>query len=68
MFVHREEYFQTNDDDRQRVAGQADIIVAKRAMAAIGDVKLAWKKDFTRFCNAVQRPYDEFETYNRETF
>jgi replicative DNA helicase len=68
MFVHREEYFQTNDEDRQRVAGQADIIVAKQRNGPIGDVKLGWKKDFTRFCNATQRPYDEFEQYNSATF
>ncbi len=68
MFVHREEYFQTNDEDRQRVAGQADIIVAKQRNGPIGDVKLSWKKDFTRFCNATQRPYDEFEKYNNQTF
>ncbi len=64
MFVHREEYYQTNDEDRARVAGQAEIIVAKQRNGPIGDVKLSWKKDFTRFCNAAQRPYDEFEQYN----
>jgi replicative DNA helicase len=68
MFVHREEYFQTNDEDRERCAGQADIIVAKQRNGPIGDVKLTWKKDFTRFANAMQRPYDEFEQFNSESF
>ena len=68
MFVHREEYYQTNDEDRARVGGQAEIIVAKQRNGPIGDVKLAWKKEFTRFCNATQRPYDEFEQYNNGEF
>ncbi len=68
MFVHREEYYQTNDEDRERLSGQAEIIVAKQRNGPIGDVKLQWKKDFTRFTNATQRPYDEFESYNSESF
>ena len=66
MFIHREEYYATNEDDRSRVAGQADLIIAKQRNGPIGDVKLAWRKDFTRFCNAAQRPYDEFEQFNAE--
>ena len=64
MFVHREEYYQTNDEDRQRVAGQAEIIIAKQRNGPIGDIKLMWRKDFTRFVNASQKAYDEFEQYN----
>jgi replicative DNA helicase len=29
MFVHRDEYYETSDESRAAVAGQADIIVAK---------------------------------------
>jgi replicative DNA helicase len=64
MFIHREEYYATNDDERSQLAGQADLIVAKQRNGPTGDVKLTWKKDFTRFCDATQRPYDEFEQYN----
>ena len=64
MFVHREEYYQTNDEDRQRVAGLAEIIIAKQRNGPIGDIKLTWRKDFTRFVNATQKAYDEFEQYN----
>ncbi len=64
MFVHREEYYQTNDEDRAAVAGQADLIVAKQRNGPVGDVKLSWKKDFTRFCDAANRPYDEFEQFS----
>jgi replicative DNA helicase len=64
MFVHREEYYQTNDEDRQRVAGQAEIIIAKQRNGPIGDIKLMWRKDFTRFVNSAHKAYDEFEQFN----
>jgi replicative DNA helicase len=64
MFVHREEYYCTNEEDRARVAGQAEIIVAKQRNGPIGDVKLHWQHDFTRFENAAYKPYDEFEPYS----
>ena len=68
MFVHREEYYQTNDDDRQRLAGQAELIISKQRNGPIGDIKLAWKKDYTRFADASLRPYDEFEQFNSGGF
>ncbi len=49
MFVHREEYYSTNEEERAKVAGQADLIIAKQRNGPTGDVKLAWLKDFTRF-------------------
>jgi len=64
MFVHREEYYQTNDEDRERVKGQAEIIVAKQRNGPIGDIKLLWQHDFTRFVNREHRPYDEFEQFS----
>ena len=63
MFVHREEYYQTNDEDRERVKGAAEIIIAKQRNGPIGDVKLLWQHDYTRFVNLEHRPYDEFETF-----
>lgn len=64
MFVHREEYYQTNEEDRERVRGQAEIIVAKQRNGPIGDVKLLWQHDHTRFVNLEQRSYDEFEQFS----
>jgi len=61
MFVHREEYYQNDEDERARLAGQAEIIISKQRNGPIGDIKLTWKKDFTRFCDGAVRPYDEFE-------
>jgi replicative DNA helicase len=63
MFVHREEYYQTNDEDRERVKGQAEIIISKQRNGPIGDVKLLWQHDYTRFVNLEHRPYDEFESF-----
>ena len=68
MFVHREEYYQTNDEDRERVRGQAEIIIAKQRNGPIGDVKLLWQHDFTRFVNLEHRPYDEFEQFGSTGF
>ena len=64
MFVHREEYFLTEEEDRKKVAGQADLIVAKQRNGPIGDIKLTWHRDFTRFRDSSQRPFDEFEQFN----
>ncbi len=49
MFIHREEYYDTSDEDRARLAGQADVIVAKQRNGPTGDVKLSWLQEYTRF-------------------
>ena len=46
------------------MAGQADLIIAKQRNGPIGDVKLTWHRDFTRFRDSMLAPYDEFEQYN----
>jgi replicative DNA helicase len=60
MFVHREEYYQTNDEDRERVRGEAEILVRKQRNGPTGDVKLTWLHDYTRFENRQPAPYEEF--------
>ncbi|MEI6567909.1 MAG: DnaB-like helicase C-terminal domain-containing protein, partial [Verrucomicrobiota bacterium] len=49
MFVHREEYYQTTDEDRERVKGAAEIIISKQRNGPTGDVNLTFYKSFTRF-------------------
>jgi len=56
LFVHRDEYYMNNDEDRERVAGQADIIIAKQRNGPVGDVKVRWLKDFTRFKDDDRAP------------
>ncbi|MGC4002165.1 MAG: replicative DNA helicase [Pirellulales bacterium] len=63
MFVHREEYYATNDEDRARVAGQAEIIISKQRSGPVGDVKLTWLRDFTRFEDAALHQHEEFAEY-----
>ena len=64
MFVHREEYYQTTEEDRERVKGAAEIIIAKQRNGPVGDVRLLWQHDYTRFVNLEHRPYDEFESFS----
>ncbi|MFM8434829.1 MAG: replicative DNA helicase [Planctomycetia bacterium] len=64
MFVHREEYYRTSDEERVPVKGQAEIIVAKQRNGPIGEAKLVWQHDFTRFVNPEHRQYDEFEQFS----
>ena len=63
MFVHREEYFHTGEE-REEHAGQAEIIVAKQRNGPVGEVKVLWRKEFTKFVNPAARAYDEFEQFN----
>ena len=48
----------------ERVKGEAEIIVAKQRNGPIGDIKLLWQHDYTRFVNLEHRPYDEFEQFS----
>ncbi len=57
MFVHREEYYATNEEDKARLAGEAQIIIAKQRNGPIGDIKLAWLQDYTRFENLAREDY-----------
>ncbi|MGI9429540.1 MAG: replicative DNA helicase [Bythopirellula sp.] len=68
MFVHREEYYQTTEEDRERFRGEADLLIRKQRNGPTGDVKLAWIHDFTRFRSYSQKPYEEFEAYGETEF
>jgi replicative DNA helicase len=67
-FVHREEFYQTNDEDRERVKGQADLMIRKQRNGPTGDIKLTWLHEFTRFENWQQPEYDEFSDFGPDTF
>ncbi len=68
MFVHRDEYYQTSEEDRDQVRGEADLLIRKQRNGPTGDVKLTWLHDFTRFRNYSQKPYEEFEAYDAPDF
>ncbi|BBO31797.1 replicative DNA helicase [Lacipirellula parvula] len=63
MFVHREEYYMTNEEDREQVRGQADLLIRKNRSGPVGEVKLTWSHEFTRFENFAAAAYAEFESY-----
>ena len=67
MFIHREEYYHSKEEALDRdLVGKAELIIAKQRNGPTGEVKLAWRQDFTRFEDRAQRPYDEFEQFGSE--
>ncbi len=62
MFVHREEYYHRGEE-RAQYAGQAEIIIAKQRNGPVGDVRLTWEADYTRFSNRAPERHSEFDEY-----
>jgi replicative DNA helicase len=54
MFVHREEYYATTEEEKARLKGQAELQVAKQRNGPTGDVKLAFLADYARFENFAE--------------
>lgn len=54
MFVHREELFANNDQDKERLKGQAEIIVEKHRGGITGTARVVWQPQYTRFVNAAK--------------
>jgi len=62
MFVHREEYYHTKEEAQARgLCGLAEVIVAKQRNGPIGDVKLTWREEYTRFENAAAGDFAEVD-------
>ena len=68
MFIHREEFYQTSQEDRDAVKGQADLLVRKQRNGPTGDIKLTWLHEYTRFENWQQPEYDEFQNLGPDGF
>ena len=68
MFIHREEYGNTDEEVVRQEAHEAEIIVAKQRNGPVGSVKLMWVKRFTRFEDRATAPYDEFESFEGKEF
>jgi len=68
MFVYRPEFYLShlddNDPERIRVAGKAEIIVAKQRNGPTGLVTLTFLKNFVRFENAEFRPNEPSGGYS----
>lgn len=55
MFIHRPEYFGITEDSLgNSLIGLAEIIVAKHRNGSTGDVRLRFKKEFTRFMDVEE--------------
>jgi replicative DNA helicase len=67
-FIHREEFYQTNDEDRERVKGQADLLIRKQRNGPTGDIKLTWLHEFTRFENYQQPEFEDFSAFVPQDF
>lgn len=62
LFIHRDEYYATTEEERTKKRGQADLIVAKQRSGPCGDVKLTWLANYTRFENAAS----DYEGFTEE--
>ena len=52
MFVHREEYYHKKEQaEDMGIVGQADLMIAKQRNGPVGDIKLVWMAQYTRFAN-----------------
>lgn len=67
MFVHREEYYAQKEEDKKRLAGQAEIMVAKQRNGPVDDVKLAWLSDYTRFENLAAHAFSDEYNFDQLT-
>jgi len=59
----RDEYYADTDEERQELEGKAELIIAKQRNGPIGEVKLTFLKDFTRFedrAEDVTQPEEAF--------
>jgi len=66
VFVHREEEYESDPQEKDRLKGQAQLFIAKQRNGPTGDVKLTWRAEFTRFANAAPQPYDELSHFGHD--
>ena len=50
MFLYRDEVYNTETDDK----GIGEVLIRKQRNGSTGEVKLAWRSDFTRFENLAR--------------
>lgn len=54
----REEYYADSDEDKKESEGKATLIIAKQRNGPVGDVRLTFLKQFTRFEDRADDPGD----------
>ncbi|HEY2839368.1 MAG TPA: replicative DNA helicase [Pirellulales bacterium] len=63
LFVHREEYYVTDPEQKDKVAGKADIIIAKQRNGPTGTSHVSWRQEFTRFEHGASEFLDDAEQF-----
>jgi replicative DNA helicase len=59
----REEYYADSDEERTELEGKAELIIAKQRNGPIGQVKLTFLKDFTRFEDRAEEAAEAEEAF-----
>src|SRR5881398_1942512 len=59
----REEYYADSDEERAELEGKAELIIAKQRNGPIGQVKLTFLKDFTRFEDRAEEAAEPEEAF-----
>jgi replicative DNA helicase len=59
----REEYYADSDEERAEMEGKAELIIAKQRNGPIGQVKLTFLKDFTRFQDRAEDTAEPEEAF-----
>lgn len=57
MFIHRDEYYATAPDERERLKGKAVIITEKMRQGETGEDPLSWVPEYCQFRNAVREQF-----------
>ncbi len=55
----REEYYADTEEDKKAAEGKATLIIAKQRNGPVGDVKLTFLKEFTRFETRAEEAHEE---------
>ena len=59
----REEYYADTDEEREELRGKAQLIIAKQRNGPIGDVKLTFLNEFTRFEDRADEAEEPAEAF-----
>ena len=58
LFIYREEVYAKDEVIKQKVRGQAEVIIGKQRNGPIGKIPLKFVGEYTKFENAVNIPAD----------